>query len=158
MVDEVSSVLLDWVSAPRAIWVEEAEISSAEVATARDETVIWVTIWRRFFTIWRIECSSQPTSSRDWLLISAVRSPLDTCSARMPSRVSGSAMSRASASAVTRPTRTVRTRVPTIISRESWNSWSAALAGSSPWTMREAATFIRSRLRSANQPRARSAA
>ena len=37
MVDEVSSVELDWVSAPLAIWVEEAAISSADVATAREE-------------------------------------------------------------------------------------------------------------------------
>jgi hypothetical protein len=62
-------------------------------------------------------------------------------------------MRRASARAVTRPTTIVITSVPRIISRESANSWSAELAGSSPWTIRAAATFIRSRLRSANQPR-----
>ena len=85
MVEEVSSVELDWFSAPLAIWVEEAAISSADVATARDELVIWVAIWRRFLTICRIECSSQPISSRDWLLMSVVRSPLETSSQRMPS-------------------------------------------------------------------------
>ena len=74
--------------------MEEAAISSAEVATARDELVIWLAIWRRFFTICRIECSSQPISSRDWLLMSVVRSPLETSSQRMPSWVSGSAISR----------------------------------------------------------------
>ena len=100
---EVSSVELDWVSAPRAIWVELAEISSALVATVREEVEIWAAIDRRFFTICRIECSSQPISSRDWLRMSAVRSPLETCSARTPRLVSGSAISRARSSAVPTP-------------------------------------------------------
>ena len=103
MVDEVSSVELLCISAPLAIWVELAEISSAEVATVRDETAIWVAMSRRFFTIWRIECSSQPISSRERLRMSVVRSPLETCSARMPRLVSGSAMSRDSASASATP-------------------------------------------------------
>ena len=58
---------------------------------------MWPTITRRFFTIWRIECSSQPISSRDWLRMSVVRFPLDTSSASIPSFSSGSAMSLANA-------------------------------------------------------------
>ena len=84
MVEEVSSVELLCISAPLAIWVELAEISSAEVATVREETAIWVAISRRFLTICRIECSSQPISSRERLRMSAVRSPLETCSASTP--------------------------------------------------------------------------
>ena len=86
IVAEVSSVELDWVSAPRAIWTVVLEISSAEVATVRLADVIWVTISRRLFTICRMMCSSQPTSSRDRLRMSTVRSPLATCSASSAER------------------------------------------------------------------------
>ena len=119
MVDEVSSVELDCISAPFAIWLEEAEISSAEVATVREETAIWVAMSRRFFTICRMECSSQPISSRDRLRTSVVRSPLDTCSARIPRLVSGSAISRASARASPMPSAMVSARTRRIAERES---------------------------------------
>ena len=128
MVDEVSSVELDCISAPLAIWVEEAEISSADIATARDETAIWVAISRRFFTICRIECSSHPISSRDWLRMSVVRSPLDTCSARMPRLVSGSAMSRARPRPSRTPAPIVKTIMTRMVVRESWKICAAAAA------------------------------
>jgi len=119
MVLEVSSVELDWASAPRAIWVVLAEISSALVATVREEVEIWPTIPRRFFTICRIECSSQPISSRDWLRMSAVRSPFETCSARTPRLVSGSAMSRASRSARPTPRMAVTSSIISRLARAS---------------------------------------
>ena len=48
---DVSSVELVWASAPLAICTDEAEISSAELATVRDEVEICPTTTRRFFTI-----------------------------------------------------------------------------------------------------------
>ena len=39
---QVSSVELLCISAPFAIWVELAEISSADVATVREEAAIWI--------------------------------------------------------------------------------------------------------------------
>jgi hypothetical protein len=89
IVAEVSSVELDWVSAPRAIWTVVLEISSAEVATVRLAEVIWVTISLRLFTICLMMCSSQPTSSREALRISTVRSPFATRSASRPSASEG---------------------------------------------------------------------
>ena len=126
MVDEVSSVELDCISAPFAIWDEEEEISSADCATAREETAIWVAISRRFFTICRIECSSHPISSRDLLRMSVVRSPLETCSARIPSWVRGSAISRARPRARSTPAPIVTAMKTMIMVRESWKICSAA--------------------------------
>ena len=146
IVEEVSSVELLCSSAPLAIWVELAEISSAEVATVRDDTAIWVAISRRFFTIWRIECSSQPISSRERLRMSAVRSPLETCSARMPRVVSGSAISRDRASANTRPMPIVRTSSIRMALRESLTICSAAAKSPDP------SRLMRASASSARQP------
>ena len=120
IVDEVSSVELDCASAPLAIWVVEAEISSVEVATVRDVAEIWPTILCRFLTICRIVCSSQPISSRVMLLMSTVRSPFETASAARPSRVSGSAISRARNMLVATPTTTAPARRARIMVRAPW--------------------------------------
>src|SRR4029077_21237394 len=128
MVADVCSVELVWASAPLAIWTEEAEISSADVATVREEVEIWPTTVRRFLTIWRIECSSHPISSRDWLLMSAERLPFDTCSASMPRLSSGLAISRARSTASARPTATVTAVVRRMIERASVVIWAAPVA------------------------------
>ena len=78
---EVSSVEVDWVCAPRSISSVAAEICSAATASPRDEVAICVTSDRSLSTSSRIECSSQPTSSRERLRTFTVRSPFAMVSA-----------------------------------------------------------------------------
>ena len=81
---EVSSVEVDWVCAPRSISSVAAEICSAATASPRDEVAICVTSDRSLSTSSRIECSSQPTSSRERLRTFTVRSPFAMVSAAVP--------------------------------------------------------------------------
>ena len=116
---EVSSAVWAWRWAPPVMSLALAEISSADEVTVSDAAVICSTIWRRFRTIVRIKCSSQPISSRERLRISTVRSPLETCSVAMPSSSRGWAMRRARNSARSRPATTVTTTRVRRSTRES---------------------------------------
>ncbi len=75
MLDDVSSVAADWVSAPRANWLPELEIFSDAAATMREEARIDRMVARRLLDIWRMDACSWPASSLDSLgAISMVKS------------------------------------------------------------------------------------
>ena len=121
---EVSSVEVDWVCAPRSISSVAAEICSAATASPRDEVAICVTSDRSLSTSSRIECSSQPTSSRERLRTFTVRSPFAMVSAATP-RSSSRRPIRVVSILATHRLATMLTSVAAItMVRESRNTWS----------------------------------
>ena len=94
MLDDVSSVAVDWVSAPLASWEAEEEMRSLAEATVRDEDTMAEMVERRLVAMVRMAASSCPGSSSAPSGISMVRSWAARALAQLTARVSGTVMLR----------------------------------------------------------------